>query len=94
MDEKTWKKIRGNTYFLDFWHVSHRLIKAIGYGWYRTKNAQIFHFFEQEIGENFYQFIKKMIENGSISQAIKWLIFIKNKVKNLISKTKLMKSCH
>ena len=29
-----------------------------------------------------------MIENGSISQAIKWLIFIKNKVKNLISKTK------
>lgn len=62
-------------HILDFWHVSHRLIKSIGYGWYWTKNDQIFQFLEQEIGKNFYQFIKKQIKNGLISQAIEWLIF-------------------
>lgn len=81
-------KFLKSTHILDFWHVSNRLIKAIGYGWYKTKNSQIFQFFEQKVGENFYQFIKKLVKNGIISQAIKWLIFIKNKVKNLISKTK------
>lgn len=92
-DGARWMKRLGKrlkaTHILDFWHVSHRLIKAIGYGWYKTKNAQIFQFFEQEIGENFYQFIKKLVKNRAISEAIKWLILIKNKVKNLVSKTKI-----
>ncbi len=34
------------THILNFWHVSHHLVKAIRYGWYKIKNDQIFQFFE------------------------------------------------